>query len=141
MADQPETLGQKDDEESELEELEEEVNQMAQKILEFRAKLPDQLKNTLASILAAQRPTLVTLSGDGSEPGPSNDSDKGNGALLAEEDQENADKIQLLKQKISSNASSMPIVLKRMKECMSKMDKLELSNGIIHPAFKKKRTS
>lgn len=52
-----------------------------------------------------------------------------------------AKKIQLLKDKISSNVSAMPIVLKRMKECISKIDKLDSNNGIIHPAFKRKKTS
>ncbi|XP_059457625.1 uncharacterized protein LOC132187352 isoform X2 [Corylus avellana] len=63
------------------------------------------------------------------------------GAPQAEEDQEMAKKIQLLKDKMSSNASVMPNVLKRMKECISKIDKLDSNNGIIHPAFKRKKTS
>lgn len=62
------------------------------------------------------------------------------GSLTGEE-QEEAEKVQLLKQKILSNASAIPIVLKRMKECMSRIDKLESHNGFIHPAFKRKRTS
>ncbi|CAL8122900.1 unnamed protein product [Prunus armeniaca] len=40
---------------------------MAEKILEYRATLPDQLKNTFASILAAQKPVFL----NGSDPGTS----------------------------------------------------------------------
>lgn len=53
----------------ELERLEMEVKEMAQKILHYRATMPDQLKDTLASVLAAQRP----VSPHGSDSGPSGD--------------------------------------------------------------------
>ncbi|KAH7522609.1 hypothetical protein FEM48_Zijuj07G0156700 [Ziziphus jujuba var. spinosa] len=157
----------------ELDRLEMEVKEMAQKILHYRATLPDQLKDTLVSVLAAQRPVLP----HGSDPCPSGDPKPGtlfltlrfayfltqkmtsflvvlenslsalfgqvisnNGALLAEEDQETAKKIQLLKAKIAHNVSVMPFVLKRMKECISKIDQLDSQNNrIIHPAFKGKR--
>lgn len=62
-----------------------------------------------------------------------------NGALIADGDQETSQKIQLLKAKLSDNASAMPIALKRMQECISKIDKLDSENRIIHPAFKGKR--
>ncbi|PQM35352.1 uncharacterized protein Pyn_37287 [Prunus yedoensis var. nudiflora] len=45
----------------ELEVLECEVKEMAEKILEYRATLPDQLKNTFASILAAQKPDFLNV--------------------------------------------------------------------------------
>ncbi|TQD97649.1 hypothetical protein C1H46_016756 [Malus baccata] len=47
------------------EELERQVDEMAKKVLEYRATLPVQLKNTVASILAVQRPVFL----DGSGPG------------------------------------------------------------------------
>lgn len=56
--------------EDELEELEWDVKKMAEKILEYRATIPDQLKTTLDSILSTQRPNLAGID-DGSEPGPS----------------------------------------------------------------------
>lgn len=62
-------------------------------------------------------------------------------ALLTEGDQKIAEKVRLLKDKISSNISAMPIVLKRMKECMSKIENLDSYDGIIHPVFKKQNTS
>uniref|UniRef100_A0A5B6YUL1 Uncharacterized protein n=1 Tax=Davidia involucrata TaxID=16924 RepID=A0A5B6YUL1_DAVIN len=133
----------------ELDKLEADVKQMAQKILEYRATLPDQVKNTLASIIDSQRPVVATHLDEGSEPGPSGDpnpdveglAEPGKGASLAEEDQETAEKTRLLKQKISSNVSAMPVILKRMKECMSRIDNLDSCNGFIHPAFRRTRIS
>lgn len=66
---------------------------------------------------------------------------EGHGAALAGEVQKEAEKVQLLQQKITSNASAIPIVLNRMKEGMAKIDKLQSSNKAIHPAFKRARTS
>ncbi|KAK3194829.1 hypothetical protein Dsin_026139 [Dipteronia sinensis] len=139
--------GEPECEEEELEKLESDVKQMAQRILDYRATLPDQLKNTFALILSAQRPALPGIEPQ-SEPGPSLDHNpdsgghvESKGTTLVGEEQKTADKICLLKDKISSNISAMPIVLKRMKECISKIDKLDSYNGIIHPAFKKKKPS
>lgn len=61
--------------------------------------------------------------------------------VLANGAQGTLEKIQLLKDKISSNASAMPVVVKRMQECLLKIDKLDSQNLAIHPAFKRKRTS
>lgn len=82
-AQQAETLGQGDDGdlseteegiqelEEEIRQLEQQVNQMAEKIVNYRNTLPAQLKTTLDSILAAQRPVFDTLE---SQPGSSNSS-------------------------------------------------------------------
>lgn len=64
----------------------------------------------------------------------------GASSVQAEEEKEYAEKIQLLKQKLSNNASAMPNVLKRMKDCISRIDKLDSYNGDVHPAFKRKRS-
>ncbi|KAM7508662.1 hypothetical protein LguiA_019115 [Lonicera macranthoides] len=140
---QTHTSQQDEDEENyEVKNLEAEVNQMAEKILQYRSTLPDQLKTTLASILAAQRPVVLTRFDDGSEPCPSSDPNPAaeRWPSQAEENQENEEKLQLLKSKISSNASAMPILLKRMKECISRIDKLDSLKGTIHPSFKRTRT-
>ncbi|KAI8023930.1 hypothetical protein LOK49_LG03G02279 [Camellia lanceoleosa] len=133
-------------EEEEVEKLEAEVKGMGEKIVEYRNSVPDQLKNALASTLVAQRPLLPTHLHHESLPQQSSDAgepielDKGH--QLSEQDRETAEKTQLLKQKISSNVSALPLLLKRMKECISKIDNLQSSNEfIIHPAFKRKRTS
>ncbi|KAJ4726940.1 Eukaryotic translation initiation factor 3 subunit C like [Melia azedarach] len=140
--------GESEAEEEELEKLESDVKQMAQKILEYRAALPDQLKNTFASILSAQRPVFPG-SESWLEPGLFGEqkSDSGGhdesseGTTRTEEQQKASEKICLLKDKMSSNMSAMPTLLKRMKECISKIDELDSFSGIIHPAFKKKKPS
>ncbi|KAL0412020.1 UNVERIFIED_CONTAM: hypothetical protein Slati_3791700 [Sesamum latifolium] len=48
-------------EEEEVLKLEEEIEQMAQKVLEYRTTLPDQLTSTLSSLLAFQRPVLPPI--------------------------------------------------------------------------------
>lgn len=63
-------------EEEELLKLEEEVEQMAQKVLEYRTTLPDQLTCTLSSLLTAQRPVLVEEGPEpetGALPGPNSE--------------------------------------------------------------------
>ncbi|KAK9273312.1 hypothetical protein L1049_018119 [Liquidambar formosana] len=132
----------------EVEMLESQVKQMAHKILHYRTTLPDQLKTAFSSILTVQRP-LLPLPESGSEPGPSGDPtpdagayiESGKGALLAEEDKKSAEKICLVKQKVCSNISAMPIVLKRMNECISMIGKFDSYNGIVHPVFQRKKTS
>ncbi|GFZ06856.1 hypothetical protein Acr_18g0010260 [Actinidia rufa] len=66
-----------DGDDEELEKLEADVSEMAEKILEYRTTLPDQLKNAIASTLAAQRPVFPTRNTDGSEPGPSGNPNPG----------------------------------------------------------------
>ncbi|KAF3627420.1 putative protein, chloroplastic-like [Capsicum annuum] len=160
---QSQTLGHKDDDvlsesedergaedgvpqlEEEIQKLEQQVNQMADKILDYRYTIPGQLKTTLDSILAAQRPVYDTRQGPESQPGcsnyPSTSDVEGCGASLAGEVQKEAEKAQLLKQKITSNASALPIVLNRMKEGMARIDKLQSSKKVIHSAFKRGRTT
>lgn len=145
-----ETLGRKEEEEEigqleeEIQELEEQVHEMADKIVDYRTTIPGQLKTTLHSILATQRPIFDTQ-GPESQPGCSNNPPtydaEGCGASLAGEVQKEAEKAQFLKQKITSNASAIPNVMNRMKESMARIDKLQSSNKIIHPAFKRGRTS
>ncbi|XP_010255378.1 PREDICTED: uncharacterized protein LOC104596064 isoform X2 [Nelumbo nucifera] len=98
-----EERGEDDQEEEELENLEKleaEVKQMAQRILEYRTTLPDQFKSTLSSILVSQRPILPHFD-IAAEPGISGDRTPDGGehvqlsqdALLAEKDPETAEKI------------------------------------------------
>ncbi|CAN4096640.1 unnamed protein product [Withania somnifera] len=143
-----ETLGRKEEEigqlEEEIQELEQQVHEMADKIVDYRATIPAKLKTTLYSILAAQRPLLDTQEPQ-SQPGCSNHSPtsdvEGCGASLDGEVQKEAEKMELLKQKITSNASAIPIVLNRIKESMARIDKLQSINKAIHPAFRRGRTS
>ena len=61
------------DESQEVEKLESELKEMSEKILHYRATLPDKLKDTFVSLLTAQRPILP----EASEPGTSGDQNPG----------------------------------------------------------------
>uniref|UniRef100_A0A2P2NHC5 Uncharacterized protein n=1 Tax=Rhizophora mucronata TaxID=61149 RepID=A0A2P2NHC5_RHIMU len=136
---------EEEEEEIELEKLESEVKQMAKKIMEYRATLPDHFKTLLASLLSSQRPVFLH-SQSGLDAGPSGESNPGSEGQIEfsrqvpAEDPKTAKRVSLLKEKISSNISAVPVVLQRMKECISRIDNLDADNGIIHPAFKRKRT-
>ncbi|CAJ1817829.1 unnamed protein product [Sphenostylis stenocarpa] len=118
---------------SEVEKLESDLKQMAQKILEYRTTLPDQLSSALRSILDAHRPYLPS--------GASEQNMSREETSSASEDPETAKKLKLLNEKISSNCSVMPIVLKRMKDCIARIEKFDSCNdAMIHPAFKRKKT-
>lgn len=56
------------------------------------------------------------------------------------DEQQNSDKVQLLRDKISSNITAMPKVIKRMNDCISRIEKLVSSEVTIHPAFKRTKT-
>ncbi|KAK7374229.1 hypothetical protein VNO80_07656 [Phaseolus coccineus] len=115
---------------SEVEKLESDLKQMAQKIIEYRTTLPDELSSTLRSILDAHRPYLPLEQNMSREE-----------TSAAPEDPETAKKLKLLKEKISSNCSAMPIVLKRMKDCITRIEKFDsYKDAMIHPAFKRKKT-
>ncbi|KAL3640855.1 hypothetical protein CASFOL_015823 [Castilleja foliolosa] len=140
--------------EEEVLKLAEEVEQIAEKVIEYRTTLPEQLRSTLSSYLVSQRPVLPTrlvnggpdsytrtLTGPDSEAGVDKGLTRENLALSITEDTKEDEKIRLIKQKISSNTAELSGVLNRMKEYMARIDKLGSSNVIIQPAFKRKRTS
>ncbi|XP_076937274.1 uncharacterized protein LOC143604775 [Bidens hawaiensis] len=131
MADQHQTS----DENNELEQLEEDVNLMAQKLTEFRHTLPDQLRTTLASFLSAQRPLNNIINNN---PGPSSSNPNPDNGALVEGDLVHAEKIRTIKQKISDNKSAMSSQLKRVEDCMSRVEKLDSFSKGIHPAFKRR---
>ncbi|KAI3863704.1 hypothetical protein MKW98_031296 [Papaver atlanticum] len=131
-----------DEEEEVVKALEVEVKQMAKSILEYRQTLPDQLKKSLATLLVAQRPSSVEpVEEDFPSPltsqtlvpgilGPAGSANQngaeslesGKVALLAEDDPETARKILQLKAKVSCNVAALPIVLKRVNDCISKIE-------------------
>ncbi|GAB4844481.1 hypothetical protein Ancab_037859 [Ancistrocladus abbreviatus] len=90
--------GEEEGEDS-LQKLEEGVKGMTEKLTHYRSTFPDQLKSTVASVVAAQRPELPIFD-DGSEPGPSGNLDPGScddsciGALAAGKNQGTAEKVQ-----------------------------------------------
>ncbi|KAG6391128.1 hypothetical protein SASPL_148879 [Salvia splendens] len=121
--------------EQEVLKLEEELEEIAQKLLDYRINLSGQLSSAISSLLESQRLLLPDLDAD------AQDLMRDTAGFPVMADSDEAEKLQLLKQKISSNASAMPVVLNRLKEYMARIDALDSSNMIIHPAFKMKQTS
>ncbi|KAL5727484.1 hypothetical protein ACHQM5_000676 [Ranunculus cassubicifolius] len=126
-----------DEEEIDTEEEQElQIKQMAQLIQKYRSTIPDRIKDSFSSLLIAQRPPILPSLSPVLQL-----NDRNPESVDAEEDGDIAEKIELLKKKISSNVSAFPTVLKRVNDCISRFDKLDSYNVNIHPAFKKKRTS
>ncbi|KAL9258003.1 hypothetical protein AKJ16_DCAP03703 [Drosera capensis] len=154
MENQPQTRSNRRRGEPELEELEEEVKEMTQKLRHYRSTLPSQFSDTAASILAAQRPLLGFLDldlapgsnehrksgfhADGNEGIPGTPGPATAGGVSAAEDGEITDKLHELTEKISRNVLAIPILLKRLQECISRIDKLGHPDEI-HPVFKRKK--
>ncbi|KAI3979611.1 hypothetical protein MKX01_013706 [Papaver californicum] len=147
------------EEEEAVKALEVEVKQMGKSILNYRQTLPDQLKKTLATLLIAQRPSPVEPVQEGFPSlrtshtlvpgilGPAGSANQdgeeclesGKVALLAEDDPETARKVLHLKAKVSSNVAALPIVLKRVNDCISKIDNLGAYDANLFPGFKRKK--
>ncbi|XP_038682854.1 uncharacterized protein LOC119983268 [Tripterygium wilfordii] len=139
----PEAEAEEEEDEEHLEKLESDVKHMAKKILKYRDNLPEQLKSTFTPVLSTQRSVSMgidseafTSGGNRRDSGP----DKVSRRVAAEAEQKNTLKISFLKDKISSNVSTMPNLLKRMNDCISRIEKLDSYDGIVHHAFKRKRT-
>ncbi|KAI3892691.1 hypothetical protein MKW92_051727 [Papaver armeniacum] len=148
-----------EEEEEVVKALEVEVKQMAKSILDYRQTLPNQLKKSLATLLVAQRPSLVepveedflssltsqTLVPGILDPAGSANQDDAESlesskvALLAEDDPETARKILQLKAKVSCNVAALPILLKRVNDCISKIDNLGTYDANLFPGFKRKK--
>ncbi|KAL6323145.1 hypothetical protein AAG906_027419 [Vitis piasezkii] len=139
----------------ELEELEADVKEMAQKVRHYRTTLPDQLKATFTSILSSQRPPFLEFV-SGSEPEASGEPKPGQFRGFGSppfsfslfsfpwgggEDYGGRTKRVLLAQGDHETSRKYDFLLKRLNECMSMVDKLDSYNGIMHPAFKRRRTS
>ncbi|XP_010670546.2 uncharacterized protein LOC104887580 [Beta vulgaris subsp. vulgaris] len=137
----PSSSDNEEDEETEKK-LEEEVKEMVKKVEEYRSTLPNQLKSSLSSILSSQRPDFSLLDNafSGPQSGAGSSLPNSSTELEVDDGEKTPDEVQLLRDKISSNISAIPKVLKRMNECISKIDKLVSSNETIHPAFKRKKS-
>ncbi|KAJ0970179.1 hypothetical protein J5N97_023056 [Dioscorea zingiberensis] len=120
------------DEEREVQELEREIKDLAQRILDSRRSMPDRLAQALTSRLVALRPllpsiTIPEMAGQSqlSEP-------------LAGADQGMLDKLHTFTEKTSQNVATMPILLKRINDCIARINKLDECNVDIHSVFKQK---
>ncbi|KAL9245380.1 hypothetical protein vseg_019041 [Gypsophila vaccaria] len=129
-----------EEEEEEEEVVEEEVREMAKKVKEYRSTLPTHLHTCLSSLLSSLRPTLtlsphllpgVQVSCSHYNPNPNGESSSSSSTP--------DDDVKLLTDKIASNISAMSKVLKRMNDCVSRIDSLHSSHPTIHPTFKRKK--
>ncbi|CAH2069157.1 unnamed protein product [Thlaspi arvense] len=131
-----------DVDEGDLEKLESDVRQMAKKISEYRETLPDHLRNTLDSALSSHRPVLPNI-GSGSGPLPPSRltiPETGVGPVaLGTREQDSAEKMVELKERMSRNAANIPKVVKRARECIEGIHKLDSLAATIHPAFTRRR--
>lgn len=154
------SISDDDAEEEELEQLEAEVKDLADKLDQTRRAMPSVLKEKLESLLVTMRPAfpdsqeepsaqLQSREGSSDKPNFSEEVlEKGHGVapLLKaaageeedEEERETAAQIALLKSKIAANVAAMPSVLKRMKLVIEKINKLDQYKGNIDCVFTKR---
>ncbi|VVB06810.1 unnamed protein product [Arabis nemorensis] len=131
------------DEGGDLEKLESDLKQMAMKISDYRQTLPDHLRNTLDSALSSHRPAFPTIH-SGSDPLPSSRltlavAETRVPVVLGTKEQDFEEKMIQLKERMSRNAASIPKVVKRVRECIDGINKLDSLDGTIHPAFRRRR--
>ncbi|CAN7116816.1 unnamed protein product [Brassica rapa subsp. narinosa] len=128
--------------EGELEKMEWEVREMAKKIREYRKTLPDNLRNTLDSALSSSHSFFPSISSGDllslyyliNKSSVSSFSDAGT------QDQDSEQKMIQLKETVSRNAANMPKVIKRVRECVERIHRLDSLGGrTIHPAFTRRR--
>ncbi|KAG0486213.1 hypothetical protein HPP92_008308 [Vanilla planifolia] len=122
-------LHEEDDEERQIEELEREVKEMAQKILDFRSIIPERLGDALSTRLAALRPNFppvnesLVYQADTKLPA--------NGG-----DERQLEKFKLFREKTINSIAAAPLLLKRVNESLEKLNKIDSCNLNIHHAFK-----
>ncbi|ESQ37703.1 hypothetical protein EUTSA_v10029047mg [Eutrema salsugineum] len=142
MALDPETEPEVDLDEGDLEKLESDVRQMAKKISDYRQTLPDHLRNTLDSAISSHRPVLRNI-GSGSGPLPPSrltiaETEVAK-VVMGSQEQDSAEKMVELKERMSRNAANIPKVVKRVRECIEGIHKIDSFDGTIHPAFTRRR--
>ncbi|URE05730.1 hypothetical protein MUK42_21191 [Musa troglodytarum] len=133
---------EEEDENGDIQELEREVSEMGRRILDARRSIPDRLLEALSSSLLTQRPVLPPQALIGTDAGttelqaPSSESNWGN--VLANADQRLLEKLLVLRAKTETNISTMPVILKRINDCIVKIEELEKCHVNVHPVFNKK---
>ncbi|CAL9100936.1 unnamed protein product [Musa acuminata var. zebrina] len=134
---------EEEDENRDIQELEREVSEMGSRILDARRSIPDRLLEALSSRLLTQRPVLPPQALIGADAGttgelqaPSSESNGGN--MLANVDQRLLEKLLVLRAKTESNISAVPVILKRINDCIVKIEELEKCHVDVHPVFNRK---
>ncbi|WOL07170.1 hypothetical protein Cni_G15908 [Canna indica] len=130
-------LEDEEEEEQQIQELEREVREMGRRILDARRTIPDRLLQTLSSRLLAGRPILppqtLTDIVRGEMPAPSHESHEK--SLPTGADQRMNEKLLVLRAKAESNISAIPLILKRINDCILRIEELENCDVNVHSVF------
>lgn len=136
---------------AELEKLEAEVEELADRLFKLRKTRPSLFMDKLEALLVSTRPAILDPQVSSAQfqsedkstfPEESLQKRLGISKLLTaeEEEQDTTMQIVLLKSRIAANAASMPALLERMKVCIEKINKLDQYNDNIDYVFTKKLT-
>ncbi|XP_020679401.1 uncharacterized protein LOC110097384 [Dendrobium catenatum] len=140
-----------DEDEMQIEALEREVKEMAQKIVDFRSSIPERLGDIVSSAsLALLRPKLSLVlasaasQNTGSESRPHSVIDGPQTELpgdspLTEAGEREHEKLVYLRKKAMSNIATAPVILKRVNECLARINKIERNNVNIPSSFKRRK--
>ncbi|XP_039836958.1 uncharacterized protein LOC120697721 [Panicum virgatum] len=109
--------------EREVEELESELADLDRHVLEHLRGTAKRVPDAVASCLTALLPSALIEVPTVSE------------TSIVEDDQEQLEKLRLLKLKMEANIATLPKVLERMNESVAQCEKLESLNVNIHPIF------
>ncbi|KAK9742970.1 hypothetical protein RND81_03G208500 [Saponaria officinalis] len=127
---------EEEDEEEKL--VVEEVTKMADIVMEYRSTLPHHLNSTLSSLFVSLRSSLSLSSDLDFFLGEESCSGNSNRESAAANGETTTADVKLINEKICCNISALPKVLKRMNECISRIDRFVSPDEIVHPTFKRK---
>ncbi|XP_020600286.1 uncharacterized protein LOC110039530 [Phalaenopsis equestris] len=116
---------------------------MAQKIVHFRSTIPERLADIVSSAsLALLRPelplVLTSVASQSTGEGPQSEL-TGSSSSLSEAGEMELEKLYDLKKKAMSSMTEAPFILKRLNDCLARINKLEQNNVDIHSPFKRRK--
>ncbi|KAK8951507.1 hypothetical protein KSP39_PZI004878 [Platanthera zijinensis] len=128
---------EEEEEESQLEDFEREVKEMAQKIIDLRRSIPERLGDVASStILSSLRPKLPPALGSiATHPAGADSSSH----PVDETGGRDLEKLNVFREKAMSTIASAPAILKRVSECLARINKIKQCNVDIHSAFKRRK--
>ncbi|KAI4372349.1 hypothetical protein MLD38_010591 [Melastoma candidum] len=123
----------------EVEKLEADVAELADRIIRYRRTVPEQLKEAFSSLTSSESWDFSSPSeaGDGANASVGGEmTGLGTSSHYSRDDEAIKEKLELLKRKTLANASAMEPLLKRMRDCISRIGSLNSSEDSVHPVFK-----
>ncbi|XP_078163493.1 uncharacterized protein LOC144558526 [Carex rostrata] len=128
-------------EEMEMEKLQSELKEIARRVIDYRKTVPDLLAQALSSKLAAHRPIHPPMPSSAvffAEVDLTKEEEEEEEEAKVEVDDKIKDKLRLFREKSEKNMAAIPHKLKRLKECIHKIDNIRQINVNVHPVFKMK---